>query len=69
MLFQYGNETFRDAIILSTGKDCRPKSVCVFDINNDNQSDIIVAHAGFNNIGVFLTYGNRSFTETTDLFN
>ena len=38
-LFQYGNGIFRDAIILLTGKYCRSKSVCVFDINTTDLFD------------------------------
>jgi hypothetical protein len=59
----YGNGSFRDAIILSTGQSSRSFAVTTADINNDSQLDIIVANSGLSNIGVFLGYGNGSFQE------
>ncbi|CAF3337784.1 unnamed protein product, partial [Rotaria sp. Silwood2] len=62
VFFGYGNGTFQDVIALSTGKGSRPHSVTVFDINNDTHLDIIVANTGIDQVGVFLGYGNKSFT-------
>ena len=59
----YGDGTFRNVIIFSTGKGSVPASVTVSDINNDSHLDIIVANEGSNNVGVFLGYGNGSFAE------
>ncbi|CAF0880594.1 unnamed protein product [Rotaria sordida] len=63
VFFGYGNGTFEDVIALSTGKASRPNSVTIFDINNDTHLDIIVANRGIDQVGVFLGYGNRSFTQ------
>ncbi|CAF4013722.1 unnamed protein product [Rotaria sordida] len=63
VFFGYGNGTFQNVIALSTGKASRPNSVTIFDINNDTHLDIIVANRGIDQVGVFLGYGNRSFTQ------
>ncbi|CAF1065961.1 unnamed protein product [Rotaria sordida] len=63
VFFGYGNGTFQNVIALSTGKRSRPNSVTVFDINNDTHLDIIVVNRGIDQVGVFLGYGNTSFTQ------
>jgi hypothetical protein len=59
----YGNGSFGDVIILSSGVGSGPHSVSVSDINNDTHSDIIVANYLANNVGVFLGYGNGHFRD------
>jgi hypothetical protein len=65
ILFGYKNESFGNQITYSTGYDSRPYFVVVVDFNNDRHLDIVVASYGTNNVGVFLGYGNGSFTIQT----
>jgi hypothetical protein len=59
----YGNGSFKNVIIFSIEKGSRPRSVTVFDINNDTQLDIIVTNEGPHNINVCLGYGNGRFAK------
>ena len=61
----YGNGTFSSQITFSTGSDSGPWSITIGDFNNDNRLDIAVANYGTNNVGVFLGYGNGSFSSQT----
>ena len=57
--------TLEQQIILSTGVQSRPHSVVLGHFNDDNKLDIAVANSGTNNIGVFLGYGDGTFTNQT----
>ncbi|CAF5040037.1 unnamed protein product, partial [Rotaria sp. Silwood1] len=46
IFFGYGNGSFEDQVIYSTGPSSRPSSVVIADFNNDNQTDIVVANMG-----------------------
>jgi hypothetical protein len=61
----YGNGTFSSGRIYSTGYGSGAFWVVVGDFNNDNQPDIVVANNGTNNIGIFLGYGNGTFSRQT----
>ena len=56
-----GTGKFASLTSYSTGIGSQPHSVAVGDLNNDNQTDIIVANYGTHTIGVFLGFGNGSF--------
>jgi hypothetical protein len=56
------NGTFSSQMRYFTGLLSQPYSVAVIDINNDNRLDIAVANYGSNSVGVFLGYGNGSFS-------
>ena len=58
----YGNQSFGGVITYSTGFGSDPQSVAVSDFNQDNQSDVVVANYGTSNIGIFLGFGDGSFT-------
>ena len=62
ILFGKDNETFADVVLLSTGSGSSPWFVAVEDVNNDNILDIISANYGTGSIGVFLGYGDGTFT-------
>jgi hypothetical protein len=62
VLLGHGNGTFATQITYSTGYDSLPMSLVVNDFNNDNQFDIAVTNYGTNNVGIFLGYGNGTFT-------
>ncbi|CAF3940451.1 unnamed protein product [Rotaria sp. Silwood2] len=61
----YGNGTFSKQTTYPTGWSSKPMSVAVGDFNNDIQLDIIVANSGTDNIGIFLGYGNGTFSNQT----
>ena len=64
----YGNGTFANQTTYSTGYDSRPlsKFAAIGDFNNDSRLDIVVINqGGFENVGVFLGYGNGSFSSQT----
>jgi hypothetical protein len=56
---------FANQMVLTTGNGSRPQSFVIGDFNNDDRMDISVANSGNHNIGIFLGYGNMSFTNQT----
>ena len=61
----YGNISFTNPLIYSTGSSSTPYSVATGDFNNDTYMDIVVANFGSNNIGIFLGRGNGTFSNQT----
>jgi hypothetical protein len=64
-LMGYGNGSFSTQATYSTGYDSFPLSVISGDFNKDSQSDLAIANAGTDNVGVLFGNGNGSFTEQT----
>ncbi|CAF1240880.1 unnamed protein product [Rotaria sordida] len=62
IFFGYGNRTFRNQTIYSTGLQSFPCWVAVNDFNNDTLLDIAVANQRTNSIGIFLSSGNGNFS-------
>jgi hypothetical protein len=62
ILLGYNNGLFMNQTTQTTGNNSQPRSVAVGDFNDDNRSDIVVANAGTNNIGILLGYGNGTFS-------
>ncbi|CAF4176589.1 unnamed protein product, partial [Adineta steineri] len=65
IFFGYGNGTFSTQMTYSTGDNSQPFSVTIGDFNNDQQLDIVVANSRTSNIGIFLSYGNGTFSSQT----
>ncbi|CAF3673135.1 unnamed protein product [Adineta steineri] len=65
IFLSYGTGTFSSQITYSTGDNSLPHAVTIGDFNNDKQVDIVVANYGTNNIGIFLAYGNGTFSSQT----
>ena len=61
--------SFRDVNIYPTEDGSNPISVAIADFNNDNQLDIVVANYGYDDISVFLGYGNGSFSDSRTYLN
>jgi hypothetical protein len=61
VLFGYGNGTFGEITLYSTGYNSYPISIALADLNGDNHLDIIVTNNGADNLGIFLGYGNGTF--------
>ena len=62
VLLGYGNGSFAATIASTSGDGAIPTAVGVGDINNDDRLDIVIAYYYANNVGVFLGYGNGSFS-------
>ena len=66
VLLNTGNGTFSTLTTYSTGSNTFPLSVITADVNGDNKPDILVAIADAGKIGVFLNFGQGTFsTQTT----
>jgi hypothetical protein len=62
VLLGIGNGSFGILIPYSTGYDSLSSFVIINDLNGDNLLDIAVANSGTGNVGIFLGYGNGTFT-------
>ncbi|CAF1220352.1 unnamed protein product [Rotaria sp. Silwood1] len=58
----YDNGAFLNQTTYQTGTNSKPSSVAVGDFNNDNQLDFAVANSGTDSLGIFLGYGNGTFS-------
>ncbi|CAF4261269.1 unnamed protein product [Rotaria sp. Silwood2] len=58
----YGNGTFSNQIVYSTGGSSGPYSVAVSDFNNDKRLDVVVGNYGADNLGIFFGYGDGNFS-------
>lgn len=54
--------TLKTVTPLSNRDSSQPKSVAVGDLNNDGQTDIVIANTGTDSVGIFLGHGNNSFS-------
>jgi hypothetical protein len=61
VLYGYGNGTFGNLQIYTTGIGSNPTSVKVGDLNNNNQLDLVVTDETSNNVGIFFGYGDGTF--------
>ncbi|CAF4380178.1 unnamed protein product, partial [Adineta steineri] len=58
----YGNGSFEEQIIYSTGETSHPVALCMNDLNNDEQLDIVVANSNTQSLGIFYGYSNGTFS-------
>ncbi len=63
-----GNGTFYNQITYSTGAASGPHSIAISDLNNDTRIDIVVANSGSNNVGIFVGYGDGTFSDQITYF-
>ena len=54
---------FEKKTMLLSGNGSRPQSLVITDFNNDGLADVGVVNSASNNIGIFLSQGNISFTD------
>ena len=62
IFFNTGNSTFLSSISYSTGSNSLPIGLTINDMNGDNIPDLISAYYDANRIGIFLNYGNKTFS-------
>ena len=60
-----GNGTFSSQTTYSTGSGSFPRCIAVADLNKDSQLDIIVCNFLHDSIGIFLGFGNGTFSDQT----
>jgi hypothetical protein len=61
----YGNISFSDQEVFSTGPNSSPLSIAAGDFNNDTLLDIVVVIHNSSNVGIFLGVGDGSFRNQT----
>ena len=61
VIMGYGNGTFAEQMIYSTGTDSHPYAVTSDDLNNDNVLDLVIANEGTDSIGIFFGFNYASF--------
>ncbi|CAF1230275.1 unnamed protein product [Rotaria sordida] len=61
VILGYGNGTFGNEMIFSTGLKSHPYSIAINDFNKDGQVDIAVANHGTKSLSTFLGNGNGTF--------
>ncbi|CAF2520379.1 unnamed protein product [Rotaria sp. Silwood2] len=61
VLMGHSNGTFDIPRVYSTGEDSYPLAVAINDFNNDDRSDLIIADAGTDSIGVLLGFHYTTF--------
>ena len=65
ILFGFGNGTFADIRIYSTGDGSQPNSASISDFNSDSILDLAVANSGTSNILVLFGNGDGRFRNDT----
>jgi hypothetical protein len=61
VIMGYGNGTFAEQMIYSTGDRSHPYAIVSGDFNNDNRLDLVIANEGTDNIGILLGFDYTSF--------
>ena len=61
----YGNVSFGNEQMLSTGPSSFPYSLAVCDFDNDTRLDLVVTNYGVGTVGIFLGYRNGFFPNQT----
>jgi hypothetical protein len=61
----YGSKPFGGQTTFFVGEGSHPSSVAVGNFNDDNLLDIAITNYGTNDIGIFLGYGDRLFSDIT----
>jgi hypothetical protein len=61
ILTEYFAANFSNQITYSVGSAPQPYSIAIGDLNNDNQSDIVVANSGTDNLKIAFGLGNGTF--------
>ena len=59
----YGNGSFRQVAIYSTGVSSTPVAIAAKDMNKDNYPDLVVANRGSNEVLIFVGIGDGTFVE------
>ncbi|CAF5000233.1 unnamed protein product, partial [Rotaria socialis] len=62
IFLEYGDGSFANQKFYSTGANSQPYSVVICDVNNDAMLDIVASNPGIDGIGLFVGYGNGTFS-------
>ncbi len=65
MAVGYASAIMVHEVTLLNGNGSRTRSFAIADFDHDDDMDIAAINSGINNIGLFLGYGNNSFTNQT----
>ncbi len=65
ILLGYGNGTFGNVSLYSTGDNSGPCSIAIGDLNKDSFMDIVVANQKSTNVGIFFGCDNDTFSLQT----
>ncbi|CAF1646642.1 unnamed protein product, partial [Adineta ricciae] len=65
VFFANENNSFEDQLMISMGRNSRPVSVAITDLNSDHQLDIVVTNFGTNMVCVMLNDQNGTFSKQT----
>ena len=65
IILNYRNYSFYNQITYKTNDNFYPTFVLIHDLNNDQKQDIIVVNYGGSNLGIFLGFGNGTFSNQT----
>ena len=61
VIMGYGNGSFAEQIIYSTGDKSYPSDVVAGDVNNDNRLDLVIVNEGTGSISILFGYDYTSF--------
>ncbi|CAF4121645.1 unnamed protein product [Rotaria sp. Silwood2] len=61
MIMGYGNGSFSNKMLYSTGDGSYPSVVIISDLNNDNRSDLIIVNEGTDSIATLVEYDYAVF--------
>jgi hypothetical protein len=61
IIMGYGNGTFAEQMIYSTGNGSHPYAIASGDFNNDTRLDLVIANEGTDSISILLGYDYASF--------
>jgi hypothetical protein len=69
IIMGYGNGTFAEQMIYSTGNGSHPYAIASGDFNNDTRLDLVIANEGTDSIGIILGYNYTSFQSQVTFSN
>jgi hypothetical protein len=69
VIMGYGNGSFAEQIMYSTGSSSYPYAVASGDLNNDTRLDLVIANEGTDSIGIFSGFDYATFQNQVNYSN